>query len=141
MKLRALVFILALTAGLLAQTATQITPAPAQGIPAASDTKPQCPCCQKSGDEKGEMACCAHHAKAEQSDKKTMSCCHGKDSMSCMKGEKDKSAEAACGKGKCCGEKGCAMGDKKEGEMAMSCCGGKSQCGMHQGHQHGDMKE
>jgi len=142
MKLRLLVFILILTTALWAQTANQTAPPPAQGTAAAtSDTKPQCPCCQKA-DGKSEMACCAHHAKTDQSDKEAMSCCQGKDSMSCMKSKPEDSAKDSSTPEKCCGGQHkdcCAKADQGTERAAMACCKGASgQCGMHH-HDHGDM--
>ena len=67
-----------------------------------------------------------------------MSCCKGKDgkdAMSCMKGDKDKSADAMLlerevrrrtGKEGCC-----SKSDKATEQAAMACCGANGeQCGM-----------
>ena len=138
--------ILALALACWAQTATQSTTNAndAQKAPAAqSETKAECPCCQKMADSKDAMSCCAHHSHASGG-KEEMSCCGGKDGKSCMKG--DKSAKASCADGKgCTGEaqccsgkdgKSCCAGADKGDKMAMTCCG-HGHCGM--GHDHTDM--
>jgi len=130
MKLRALVFILTLTGALWAQSANQA--APAQGSATASaGTQMQCPCCQKAADGKTEMACCQKMAGETMScphhkDKAGMSCCAGDKAKSCMKADKDKSADTACANGKCCGMKHdkdcCATAGDKDQKTAMACC-------------------
>jgi len=116
-----------------AQTATQ-TPANPTGTQKASaaqsETKAECPCCQKMAEG---MSCC-HHGKDE---KAATSCCSGKDGKSCMKS--DKSANASCANCECCngkGEKDCCAHCAKETKMAMSCCG-HGHCGM--GHDQANM--
>ncbi len=147
MKSRIMLTILALTIAAWAQTATQTTnPTPSQATVATSpDAKTQCPCCQKAADGKTEMACCAHHDKATTDGKEAMSCCKGKDSMACMKGDKDKAAGTASARGTCCaGEKMdcCGKSDQDGKTMAMACCGGAGgQCGKDHQHHHGDMNK
>jgi hypothetical protein len=72
-----------------------------------------------------------------------MSCCKGKDAMSCMKGDKDKSADA-CSNGKCGGdgkEGCCSKSDKTTEQAAMACCGANGDhCGMAH-HDHGDISK
>ena len=131
--------ILALALASWAQTATQnpTSPRDTQKASAAqSETKAECPCCQKMAESKDAMSCCAHHNHAKGA-KEEMSCCGGKDGKSRMKG--DKSVSASCADGKCCNgkdEKGCCCGSDKADKMAMACCG-HGQCGM--GHDHADM--
>lgn len=151
MKYKMLVLMLALTVMTWAQTATQTTtqttpPAPQQSTAPAE--KDKCPCCDKmsSGDAKDAHASCMRHEmKAGDSND---SCCagkhemsvDGKEAMSCMKGDKDKTAAScckdgcskeSCGKDKtasaCCGDKcgkegkGCCSSMKKD-KTAKSCC-------------------
>jgi hypothetical protein len=74
--------------------------------------------CQKMMSAKDAKSCCAHHDMASKDGKGT-SCCGGKDTKSCMKGDKK---EMACAKEGCC---------KKDGDKsAMACCSG-GECGMH----------
>jgi len=147
MRLKILLPILALAVASWAQTATQpANPAPSEGTTAAApDTKAQCPCCPKAADGKTEMACCAHHGKAATSEKEAMSCCEGKDSMTCMKSKQAESAQGASASGKCCcgGDKDCCgKSDKGTEQTAMACCNGAGgQCGKDHPHHHGDMNK
>ncbi|HYL95762.1 MAG TPA: hypothetical protein VET69_08155 [Terriglobales bacterium] len=138
MKFKLTALILALTVASWAQTASQNPPAAAPQDNAAPHAKADCACCDKMARAKEGQSCC-HHETAGK-DEKAMSCCSGegaaaccgsKDAKSCMKGDKDKAATAACGD--CCGkdhEKGCCASAKKGEKTAMNCCGGK-QCGEH----------
>ena len=147
MKHRFAAVLLLMAVASFAQTTTQTQPSakPAEAAASApAEKKAGCPCCQKMAEGKPTDSCCMHHHDAK--DGEAMSCCGGKDGMSCMKNDKDKSSNAACGGDKCCGgekccggDKGCAMA-KNDGDKAMACCGG-GQCGMKHDHQHGDMKE
>jgi hypothetical protein len=145
MKFKMIAFMLALTMMSWAQTATQSKPNPATSQTAMSteqaDSKPECPCCQKTGEDKQAMACCGHHDMASKDGEKAMSCC-GKDAKACMEGKEgkscmkdDKSQAASCSGGGCCGanhEKCCSKSEKEGEKTAASCCG---QCGKHQ-HDH-----
>jgi len=146
-RLTAIVFIFALAAFSWAQTATPTKPDSTQPssatAPAAS--KAECPCCQKMADSKATDSCCAHHQ--EGSAKAEASCCKGKDgkdTMSCMKGDKDKSADACCSNGKCGGdgkEGCCSKSDKTTEQVAMACCGANGEhCGMAH-HDHADINK
>ena len=147
MRLRTMLPILALTVAAWAQTTTQTAnPVPSQAAAATtSDTKAQCPCCQKAADGKMEMACCAHHEKAAASEKDMMSCCKGKDSMACMKGKQGESSKDASANGKCCGgdqKDCCGKSDKGTEQAAMACCGGiDGQCDKGHQHNHGEMNK
>jgi hypothetical protein len=145
-RLPVIVFVVALAAFSWAQTATPPRANPTQpstaAVPAA--TKADCPCCQKMADSKATESCCAHHQGA--SAKADMPCCkskEGKEAMSCMKGDKDKSKDACCSKGKCGGEgkEGCcSKSDKTTEQAAMACCGANGElCGAH--HDHGDLNK
>ncbi len=144
---RFMLMVLALAFAAWAQSASQnpTSPNDAQKAPAAqSETKAECPCCQKMADGKATMSCCARH-KHDQGAKEGMSCCGGKDGESCMKS--DTSAKASCDDGKCCNgdakcckdkdSKDCCAGSDKGDKMAMACCG-HGQCGMGH-HDHGTM--
>jgi hypothetical protein len=132
MKYKMLALILALTVATWAQTTTQTAPSAPQQSTAPAD-KEKCPCCDKMAvaDSKDMKGCCAHH---------DMKAGDGKEAMSCMKGDKDKTAAScckdgcskeSCGKDKtataCCGEecgkdgKGCCSSMKKD-KTAKSCC-------------------
>ena len=134
---RFMLMVLALAVATWAQSASQnpTSANDAQKAPAAqSETKAECPCCQKMEGGKDAMSCCAHHNQAGA--KEEMSCCSGKDAKLCMKG--DKSAKASCAEGKCCNRKDgkdCCAGAGKDDKMAMACCG-HGQCGHHD---HGTM--
>lgn len=132
----------------VAQTLTQTKPVPPDTPSASSvaqDTKKAgCPCCQKMAEGKDAKSCCPHDA-ATTGEKEATSCCQGKDGTSCMKGDKDKSADAACGNGKCCGgntEEGCcAKADKTTEQVTMACCGGPDgHCAMAH-HAHRDLNK
>ncbi len=137
MKFRMLVIILALTVVSWAQTATQnssnATPKQNAAATLPSDTKAQCPCCQKM-EGKDAASCCAHHETANKDKTEAMSCCAGKDAKCDMKN--DKSVDASSAKGKCCSGAGkdcCAASEKNTEQTAMACCSG-SQCGMEHHH-------
>ena len=147
-RLTAIVFIFALAAFSWAQTVTPPQPGPTQPptgtVKAAS--KADCPCCQKMADSKATNSCCAHHQ--DGSAKSDMPCCkgkEGKDAMSCMKGDKDKSTDASSSSGKCCGDGGkegcCSKPDKTTEQAAMPCCGANGEhCGMAH-HDHADLNK
>lgn len=150
MKFKLTAFILALAAISWAQTATPAKPNSTQPSTSAvqATTKADCPCCQKMADGKATESCCAHHP--DGSAKSEMPCCKGKDkdgegAMSCMKGEKDKSADACGGNGKSCSgaakEDCCSKADKTTEQAAMACCGANGEhCGMAH-HDHGDFNK
>jgi len=134
MKIRLLTLLLFVSALCLAQTASQST-APQGATPdnkVQSDAKVACP--MMAG--KDAKSCC-HHDSAAKDGKGKMSCCDGKDGMSCMKAG-DKSAD---GCGKCCSGadmKACREKcEKASGETAMACCGNGGHCGMQ--HEHADL--
>jgi len=146
MKSKLMVLILFVATVSWAQTPTQTKsdstdsqkPVAAEKAPAKTD----CPCCQKMADSKDAKPCC-HHDSAAKGENSAMACCSGKDGASCMKGDKDKSASAACANGKCCGgdqKDCCAKSDKTTEQAAMECYGGGSgeHCGMAH-HEPGDM--
>jgi len=147
MKFNRMLLILCLATASVAQTSAPAKPDSSadQKATAAEPVKAKtdCPCCQKMADSKDAKSCC-HHDAAAKGETEAMSCCNGKDGMSCMKSDKDKSADAACANGKCCGDSKegcCAKADKTTEQAAMACCGGASgHCGMAH-HDHGDMKE
>lgn len=128
MRYKMFALILALTVATWAQTSTQTTPAAPQQstVPAEKSM-----CDQMAGDSKDAHSCCARHAmrsdmKAEDG-KATASCCAskdattgGKDSMSCMKNAKDKTAASSC-------KDGCSKDSCGKDKTAAACCGGK--CG------------
>jgi hypothetical protein len=137
MKYKVIALFLALAVASWAQTATQTEPAAPQSAPTA-----QCPCCEKmaSADAKEGHACMHHNMKSsdgkEMSSCAAMSCCGGKDAKSCMKGEKDASANSCCAakagekmSGGCCGDK-CSKDGKrccseKSEKTAANCCAGR----------------
>ncbi len=127
MKFKMTALILALTVVAWAQTATPTAPAAPQQS-TAPEQKAKCPCCDKMAmkDAKDAHSCCMHHEK-DASGKETASCCGGKDAMSCMKGDKDKTAHACCGD-KCskdaAGKMSCAGKCAKECEKG--CCSAKN---------------
>ena len=143
-KLTAIVFVLFLTTFSAAQavSSSKADPSQASTIAAPAATKPDCSsCCKKMADGNAAESCCAHHQ--EGSAKAEMSCCNGKegkDAMSCMKGDKDKSASTSAANGKCCAGHGkeacCSKSDKTTEQAAMTCCGANGeQCGMaHDAH-------
>jgi hypothetical protein len=148
MKFNRMLLILSLATLSVAQTSTPTKPDSSadQKAEAAQQVtaKADCPCCQKMADSKDAKSCC-HHDAAAKGEKEGMSCCQGKDGMSCMKSDKDNSADAACAKDKCCASdsiKGCcARSDKTTEQASMVCCGGASgHCGMAH-HDHGDMNQ
>ena len=123
----------------LAQTFTQTKPVPGDSQSTAQETrKAECPCCQKMAED--AKGCCHHDAGAKDM-KEAMPCCQGKDQVSCMQGDKNKSNEMPCaGKG-CASEdmKGCCQkSDKSTGTTAMTCCKA-GQCGSS--HDHGTMNK
>ena len=140
------IIIFALAASCWAQTATPTKANAAQASTAAvqASTKTECPCCQKMADGKAAASCCAHHQDA--SAKSEASCCKGKEgneAMSCMKAEKDKSADACCSNGKCGdGKEGCcSKSDKTTEQAALACCGANGErCGMAH-HDHSDINK
>lgn len=125
-----------------AQTSNPTKPSSNQSQSSAAaqtQTKPTCPCCEKMADGKSPESCCAQHH--DQTEKKEMSCCQGKDSkdgMSCAK------SDGCCSGEKCSKElKGCCDRSKQGTEQAkMSCCGGEGpgHCGMGRS-DHGDMSK
>ena len=136
MRYKMFALILALTVATWAQTSTPTAPSAPQQSSVPADKA----MCDKmaAGDSKDAHSCCAHHdvksdMKAEQG-KETASCCarkdmkssDGKSTMSCMKGDKDKTAASCCkdgcGKDSCAkdGEKGCCSGMKSE-KTAKNC--------------------
>jgi len=142
MKCKILAVVLALTVMSWAQTATQATPSTPQQSTAPADKKGSC--CDKMAatDAKDAHACCAHHDTQTKDGKEIASCCagkdaksDGKDTMACMKADKDKTATASCGdcsSGDCCSkdhEKGCCASHLKGEKTAMNCC--DKQCGEH----------
>ena len=146
MKFRILTLCLLLSTFVWSQTAPQSQASdPAPGA-AATQSKTECPCCQKmagmkmSGSKDG-MACCRQKM-SSKGDKAAMSCgkdakCAMADGKSCMQakdGAKDGKA-MACGKGCCGGDqaKGCCM-KSGSGDKAMSCCG-SGQCGEAHSHE------
>ncbi|MGA8154058.1 MAG: hypothetical protein WB952_24115 [Terriglobales bacterium] len=146
MKFKQMLLILCLATLSVAQTSTPAKTDPGPGEKAATNAQVKavadCPCCQKMADSPDAKSCCRHDA-ATTSEQKAMSCCQSKDGMSCVKGNKDKSVDAACASGKGgdkATEKCCAKNDKTE-QATMACCGGATgQCGMAH-HNHGDVKE
>ncbi len=117
MKSKALVILstLVMALGLMAQNATQSTPAPA-----SNDAK-ACACCDQAKAPDGKMAC-----------EKGKGCC-GKDAKCCggeMMSSKDGKAAKACpmmskdknGKMACCADGKCPMMAKGKGK---GCCGDK----------------
>ena len=148
MKFKQILLILCFATVSVAQTSNQpkADPSAEQKAVAAEQgtAKADCPCCQKMTDSKDAKPCCQHDA-AAKGEKEAMSCCQGKDGMSCVKADKDKSADAASANGKCCGgedQKGCCQkSDKGTGQAMMACCGGPSgQCGVAH-HDHGEMNK
>jgi hypothetical protein len=145
-RLTGVVFILALAAFSWAQTPTSKSnpTQPSTAVPAA--TKADDSCCQKMADGKAAESCCAHQP--DGSAKSEMSCCKGKggkDAMSCMKGDKDKSTDASCSNGKCGdgdGKAGCCpKSDKTTEQAAMACCGADgAHCGMAH-HDHAEISK
>jgi len=146
MKIKLFAFVLLSAALSLAQAATPTKPKADD----PSDTKAQAPHCQKMMESKMMDGCCMHHDAAASDEKGKMACCQdkdktkdGKDAMSCMHGDKDKSA-AACADGKCPGaddKSACCGKSDKDEHMAMACCGGsEGHCGMGH-HDHGDMSK
>jgi hypothetical protein len=96
------------------------------------ETKAACSCCQNTAATKDAGSCCDQHANtAAQSG----SCCMRNETMACMKGDKDKSADATCGHGRACGagqEGCCRKSEKGSDQAAMACCTGSAgHCGMH----------
>ena len=148
MKFRMVLIILALTTFSWAQTTAPSKPnepsSSTSAVPAAG--KADCPCCQKMADSKATESCCAHQQ--DGSAKSDMPCCKGKDgkdAMSCMKGDKDKSTNASSANGKCCGgdgKEGCwSKSDKTTEQAAMACCGANGEhCGMAH-HDHADLNK
>lgn len=133
MKFKMLAIILALTAVSWAQTATQNNPSPTPNQSAAPtspvEAKAACPCCQKM-DSKDAAACCSHHNATGKDKTEAMSCCGGKDAKCNRKS--NRSADASCGKGKCCGSDGkdcCTASEKNTDQTAMACCKA-AHCGM-----------
>src|SRR5579884_2821485 len=124
MKIRFLAVLLFVAALCMAQTASQSAPAP-------PDTKAACP--MMAG--KDAKSCCQHKSAAK--DGKAMSCCEGKDGISCMK-DGGKTSASGCCQGKdhkdCCDK--C---EKASGETAMACCGNGGHCGMN--HERADLGE
>jgi hypothetical protein len=148
MKFDRILLILCLATVSVAQTSTPTKADPSTGQKAVTTesvkAKANCPCCQKMADSQDAKSCCQHDP-AVKGEKQAMSCCQGNDGMSCMKGDKDKSADATCANGKCCGanakEDCCATSDKTTEQAAMACCGAAGgHCGAAH-HDHGDMKE
>lgn len=147
-RLTAIVFILALAAFSWAQTVTPPKASPTQPPTAAAPatTKADCPCCQKMTEGKATDSCCAHHQ--DGSAKSEMPCCkgkEGKDAMSCMKGDKDKSTAASTPNGKYCSGEGkegcCSKADTTTEQTAMACCGANGEhCGMAH-HDHADINK
>jgi hypothetical protein len=140
-------FVFALATFSWAQTATPSNPNPAQPSTASApaEIKADCPCCQKMADSKVTESCCAHHQNG--SAKSEASCCKGtdgRDAMSCMKGDTDKSADACCSKGQCVdkGKEGCcSKSDKTTEQAAIACCGANGEhCGMAH-HEHADINK
>jgi hypothetical protein len=109
MKSKALVFLstLIMAVGLIAQNATQTTPAP------AGDSGKTCASCNH-GQAGAKMACCGKDGDCC----KDGTCCQGKDGKQCPMMSKDKDGKVTC----CAGGK-CPMMAKGK---AKSCCGGKT---------------
>jgi hypothetical protein len=146
MKIRLIAIILALAALSWAQTPTPTKPNATEPSTAAAPaaTKADCPCCQKMAEGNAGESCCAHHQDA--SVKSEASCCErteGKEAISCMKGDKDKSADACCENGKCGeGKEGCCSKSEKTTEhTSMVCCATNGEhCGMAH-HEHADINK
>ena len=129
MRYKMFALFLALTVATWAQTSTQTTPStPQQGsVPAERAT------CDKmsAGNSTDGHSCCARHAMKSdmkgEDGKATTSCCankeattSGKDALSCMKNEKDKTAASCC-------KDGCSKDSCAKDKTAAACCNGK--CG------------
>lgn len=146
MKIRLIAIVLALAAFSWAQTTPAAKPSATQtstaSVPAA--TEASCPCCQKMADSKAAESCCAHNEEGSSA-KSQMPCCkakQGKDGVSCMKGDKDKSAAACGSNGKCGdGKEGCCAKADKSTEQAIACCRASGEhCGMAH-HEHADINK
>ena len=143
MKFKLIVFALFFSMLSFAQATNQNKPDPTKSQPqvaAQSGVKTECPCCNGMTDSKDGKPCCQHESAAKDG-KDTPACCQGKDGVSCMKGDKAKSADAA----PCCGgadQKGCCTKSEKTSEATtMACCGGPGgHCGMQQ-HEHADLNK
>lgn len=108
MKSKALVFLstVVMALGLMAQTATQATPAP------SGNNGKACACCNH--DQAGAKTMCCGKSGACSKDG---ACCQGKDGKQCPMMSKDKDGKTTC----CAGGK-CPMMSK---EKAGNCCSGK----------------
>lgn len=141
MKIKIVAFLMLTAILSFGQTFTRTKPDPEQPQSAAStaqaETKAKPAGCAMMADKKAGEACCAHHPDGPaQSD---MACCQGKDgkdAAACMKGDKDKSADACscCSSEECCGGDGkagcCSKTDKSTQQAAMACCSANSgHCG------------
>jgi hypothetical protein len=145
MKIKIFAAILLSALVCLAQTSNQTNPSAGKTqsseAQVQSGTKAICPCCKTMAESKDAKPCCQHDSATKDS-KETMSCCSGKDGMSCMKDDTARSNAA----GTCCGgsdQKGCcAKSDKNSEQTAMACCGGSGggHCGM-QHHDHGNLNK
>ena len=112
----------------MAQKLTQTKPAPPDTASASvpqDAKKADCPCCQNMSNGNGAKSCCQHDA-ANTSKKETVSCCQGKDGVSCLKDDKGSSTDSTRAESKCCGGDGiegcCAKPEKTSEHAAMGCC-------------------
>ena len=145
MKIRIIAVVMLSAVFSLAQTFTETKPVPGDEPKAASVAQAQkqtdCPCCQKMAEGKDAQPGCCQHDAATKGETQAASCCQGKDGISCMKGDPDKSSAAGSKGGHCCGDdkKGCCQKTGQTSEhAAMACCKG-GHCGA--GHDHGNVNK
>lgn len=116
MRYKMLALILALTVISWAQTATPNSSANPQAGTQSSE-KAKCPCCDKTANGKGTVACASHgkHSKEMASccAGKDGKCCGGEEAKACMKGDKNCCSDCMKDKTASCGpacEKQCKTG-------------------------------
>ena len=97
---------------LMAQSATQTTPAP------GGDTAKACACCNHD-QASGTMACCGKDGACA----KDASCCKGGNCCQGKAGKCPMMSKNDSGKAGCCGQGKCPMMSKDK--AANGCCGGK----------------
>lgn len=127
MRFKMLALILALTVASWAQTTTPTAPSTPQQSTVPADRAKSCDK-MAPADAKDASACCAHHDMNSMDSKEKASCCGGKnasakDSMSCMRNGKDKTAVSCCKDG--CSKDGCGKDGCAKDKTASACCGGK----------------
>ena len=124
MKFKLIAFVLILSIGSWAQTAT---PAPSTPDKASPETK--CSCCDKAATgttttSHKHMDACMHAKSSSKDGKEVGSGCSGKDEASCCKGKDGKSCAKMAASAGCCGDKCSAAGAKGCCSDGKDCCAG-----------------